>query len=178
MKSLSLKIITGIAVCMLFMNVQCPDNNFEMYTQYLPVFMTREELEKSIAFIDTVDLKNPAKIYVKGNYLFISEAYKGVHIIDNTDERNPKTKGYIRVAGCMDMAVKGNTLYVDNATDLLAFDISTPESPVLANRLKDVFPEPVPPDFGLIPTEFAKENRPAGLILVEWRKKDYTQYTK
>jgi hypothetical protein len=61
------------------------------------------------------------------------------------------------------MAVKGNILYVDNAVDLVSFDLNTKQ---VTKRIRDVFPEPLPPeDF-----RYYHINRPAGYVLVAWKK--------
>ncbi|HYE74157.1 MAG TPA: hypothetical protein VEF04_12540, partial [Blastocatellia bacterium] len=48
------------------------------------------------------------KIYVLGNLLYQVENLAGVHVIDYTDRQNPVKLGFIYVAGCTDLAVKGN----------------------------------------------------------------------
>lgn len=166
------KLLALIAVCMLCMNVKCPTYyGDDFYTSYKPVFIKRADLENSIKFDSARALINPAKIYAIGNVILISEAYKGVHIIDNSNPKNPINKGFIRVVGCLDMAVKGSTIYVDNAVDLVPIKMSDPYNPIIGQRIVNVFPEPTPPDMGGIPVEFNKENRPADLIIVEWQKK-------
>jgi len=166
-----LKVLLTLITCMFFLNVKCPQTYNYNYTAYKPVFMDRADLEKSIKLKDSVNLVNPAKIYIINNYIFISEAYKGVHIFDNTNPKNPVKKVFIRIVGCLDMAIKNNTLYVDNATDLVTIDISNPLDPKEISRIKNAFPEPTPPDMRIIPDEFSLENRPGSLILVEWIKK-------
>lgn len=152
-------------------SLTCNNSSFGLtYTAYNPVFMKRSDLEKSVSFEAAQALTHPAKIYYKDQYLFISEAYNGVHIFNNSDPKNPKGIGFIRIPGCLDMAIKSTTLYVDNATDLVAIDLSNPTAPVVSKRIVDAFPEPQPPDELAMRPEYLKENRPAGLILVKWEK--------
>lgn len=161
-----------ILVCLLCMNVRCPGYYDDVtYTSYKPLFVKRADLEQSVKIDSARALVNPAKIYVIGNIILISEAYKGVHVIDNSNPRMPVNKAFIRVVGCLDMAVKGSTIYVDNAVDLVPINMSDPNNPVIGQRVKNVFPEPTPPDMGNIPREFSKENRPPDLIIVDWQKK-------
>lgn len=141
-----------------------------VYTTYNPVFMKRADLENSITLNVPRALGAPAKIYTKDNYLFVSEAGLGVHIIDNTDPQNPKNVGFLKVLGCFDMAIKGSTLYVDNATDLVALDLSNPEKLSITQRIPNAFPEPVPPDNLAVRPEHLIENRPADMVLVKWNK--------
>ncbi|MDD4515213.1 hypothetical protein [Massilibacteroides sp.] len=132
---------------------------------YVPVFMKRTELEKSVFFNEeSRDLKNPGKIYTKDHYIFINEKYKGIHVIDNTTPASPKQIGFIVAPGCIDMAIKGSTLYLDNAVDLVAFNL---ETRTVTERIPFVFPEPLSPQnysyYG---------DRKDDLILVGWNKRE------
>lgn len=131
--------------------------------RYTPVFMDYSELEESVFFEqESRDLINPGKIYSKDSFIFINEKYKGVHIIDNSTSATPRQIGFIIAPGCMDIAVKGSTLYLDNAVDLVAFNLETKE---VTERIKNVFPEPISPE-----NYYYYGNRPANTILVGWRK--------
>lgn len=143
-------------------------------SSYEPVLMPKEQLKQSIAFKEPQPLQEPGKIYMLGKYIYVNEKYKGVHVIDNTDPSNPVSVGFIRVPGCLDMAAKGTTLYVDNATDLVALDISNVSNPVETSREENVFPElEATPDGGYLPEQYTKANRPANSIIVDWIKVRY-----
>ena len=71
-------------------------------------------------------LKNPGKIYIYGNYIFLNEPDAGIHIIDNSQPTAPKNLAFIPIPGNVDLAVTGNTLYADSYSDLVTFDISNP----------------------------------------------------
>ncbi|MBO9637460.1 LVIVD repeat-containing protein [Siphonobacter aquaeclarae] len=93
----------------------------------------------SVNVREAMELEKPGKIYVRGNVLFINEIKKGVHIIDNTDPKNPRNLSFIEILGNADIAVKGNVLYADSYTDFLVFDISQPTQPKLLNRVENAF---------------------------------------
>jgi hypothetical protein len=138
---------------------------------YEPVLMPKDQLKQSISFKEPQPLEEPGKIYLLGKYIFVNEKYKGVHVIDNTDPASPVNIGFIKVPGCLDMAAKGATLYVDNATDLVSIDLSDVTKPHETSREEDVFPElEATPDGGYLPEQYAKENRPQGSIIVDWVK--------
>ncbi len=85
----------------------------EREKEWEPIFM---ELEQSVKYIhEKRPLQNPGKIYCKDNYIYVNELFKGVHVINNSHPANPVNEGFILVPGCVDMAVKENILYVDNA---------------------------------------------------------------
>lgn len=89
---------------------------------YKPLTEVRAEMKSSAAR----ELKNPGKIYIYGNYIFLSETNEGIHIIDNSEPATPKNIAFIPVPGNVDLAVTGNTLYADSYSDLVVFDISDP----------------------------------------------------
>lgn len=122
---------------------------------YTPVTKTLAEVRADVQLTTPVVLKNPSKIYVKGDYLFISETWKGVHIIDNKNPSNPKNIGFINIPGNVDMATKNNTLYADMSRELWSIDISNPANPTLKNINENVFPwypgaQPTPLDAKIV----------------------------
>ena len=86
-------------------------------------------------------LESPGKIYIYGDYLFINEINKGVHVIDNSNPSNPVNKSFINIPGNVDIAVKGNILFADIYTDLLTLDISNPLATRVTSVTSNVFPE-------------------------------------
>lgn len=84
-------------------------------------------------------LSEPGKIYIYGNYLFINEVNRGIHIVDNTNPSAPRFINFIDIPGNADMAVNSNILYADTYADLLAFDISDPAHIRTVKRVEDVF---------------------------------------
>lgn len=109
------------------------------YTYEKPVYMTTQEIREAFKYIPPVELSIPGKIYLYDNYLFINEIGKGIHIINNSDKRNPESVGFVNIPGNYDMAVKGNILYADNYVDLLALDISDINDVRIVKRLEGVF---------------------------------------
>ena len=83
------------------------------------------------------------KIFMLDSLLFINELWHGVHVIDNSDPRNPRPMVFIRVAGCLDMAATGNYLYVDNFTDLVTIDIRNLPNIQVVNRIAGLYPTSV-----------------------------------
>ncbi|MBN2485580.1 MAG: hypothetical protein JXB34_06375 [Bacteroidales bacterium] len=145
-------------------------DNFSSGSAYMPILMERTELEKSVKFREAQTIENPGKIYYKDKTIFLNEKYKGIHIIDNSDPRKPLAIGFINIPGCIDMAVKNNSLMADNATDLVSVDISDLANLRVTGRLQNVFPETTPPDLEYIPYMFTATNRPRNTIIVGWEK--------
>src|SRR4030043_1599912 len=159
------KLILLAGIILLFCSVEpVPSEPFP----YRPIAMTRQMLESSVEMLGPAKLIKPGKIYIKDNYIFNNEKYQGVHIINNTDPSNPVKEGFLRIPGCIDIGMKGNTLYADNAVDLVAVDLSNPARTIVTKRIKNIFPELTPPGYIWVPWNYSAENRPANTIIVEW----------
>ncbi|MDR2382616.1 MAG: hypothetical protein LBD76_01880 [Prevotellaceae bacterium] len=136
----------------------------DYYSDYRAVYMDRTNLEQSVFYVETgKEMKNPGKIYFKYPYLFINEKYKGIHIFDNTNPEKPVNKGFIVAPGCLDMAVKDNIIYLDNAVDMVCFDLNDKKKEM--KRITNVFPPLTAPDG-------YSQYRTDGLIIVEWIKRN------
>jgi hypothetical protein len=124
-----------------FTQISCTDDceTTRTYRTTVPVTLSLEQIRSSIASQTPQDLVNPGKIYVKDNYIFVSETKKGIHIIDNTNPQQPQNVAFLKIMGVIDMAVKENTLYADNYTDIVTFDITNPKAIKETGRVKDVF---------------------------------------
>ncbi len=134
----------------------------EHYRGWAPYFMTRPELEKSVSYADeTREMVDPGKICIAGDNIYVVERYKGIHVIDNTDPADPRQTGFIVAPGCMDVAVQGSVIYLDNAVDFVAFDMTASE---VTKRLKHYFPEPVSPSGQYY------YNDSSDMILVGWKQ--------
>lgn len=80
------------------------------------------------------------KIYYKDSIIFVGEANQGVHIVDNRDPAHPERIGFIALPGNSDIAIKGDVLYANNLTDLVAIDISNLDEVTVLSRVSDAFP--------------------------------------
>ncbi|HEY5511021.1 MAG TPA: hypothetical protein VIK10_08330 [Prolixibacteraceae bacterium] len=123
----------------------CKDIYTEQYLSLEPIYMSLEDLRVSVKMVNQQDLVRPGKIYTIGNYIFINENMKGVHIYDNTNPASPQYAGFINIPGNVDIAVKNNIMYADSYLDLVAIDITDPTKAKEAGRVKNVFPYSVPP---------------------------------
>lgn len=119
----------------------CEKNNDELYGDYLvarPLTMSLEEFKNSVDIIAPIPVNESGKIYAYENYIFVNDKYKGVHVIDNSNPSNPQKVSFIKIAGNVDISVKGDYLYADSITDLMVFDISDIGNIQIVNRLEDV----------------------------------------
>ena len=110
-------------------------------------------------------LEYPGKIYVRGNYIFLNEINRGIHIIDNSNPSKPRNVAFINIPGNLDIAVKGNSLYADLYTDLVTLDISDPMHVAVTKITDKVF---VPRFYS--PTFIQDSTK----VIVDWVARDTT----
>ena len=106
-----------------------------------PVYEVLTKFREQIKSGAATNITNAGKIAVVGKYIFVSELYKGIHVIDNSNPSQPKNVAFISVPGNEDMAISGSTLYADAYSDLVTFDITDPTNVVAKNFAANVFPD-------------------------------------
>ena len=95
---------------------------------------------RKVSFLPTPQaMINPGKIYVFGNTIFQNDVARGIHIIDNSNPSNARRVSFLEIPGNTEMAVKGNSMYVNNYNDIVVIDIRNTASPVEIKRLRDMF---------------------------------------
>lgn len=141
MKQAPIHSIVAFFAISLLLFTACDDHRVQTvtWTEYEPVYMTQEEFIAAVGMSEPRDMEKPGKIYLFGDHLFVNEINKGVHIIDNSNPAAPHFVGFVTIPGNKDIAVRGDQLYADSAGDLLVFDISNFNNPVLISRIEDVF---------------------------------------
>ena len=102
----------------------CFTENVKQVKGLRPIYGNLTDLQQMIKSTDSKTLKNPGKIYVKGNLLFINEIMEGVHVYDNSDPSNPTNLAFIAIPGNIDIAMKGDFLYADYINGLATIDLS------------------------------------------------------
>ena len=126
----------------IFMLSSCmKDKLTKTYTIFEPVYRDKATVLGEIKSNPARSIQNPGKIYKYGNFIFLNEVNKGVHVIDNNNPSNPLIKAFISIPGNVDIAVKGNILYADLYTDLVVINISDPLQATLVKLVPRIFPE-------------------------------------
>jgi len=161
----SIVISVALVMSIFFLPGCLKDQVTRTYSIYTPVYKTTEEVRSNIKSDIARDIINPGKLFIRGQYIFLNETDKGIHIIDNINPSSPKKVAFITIPGNVDLAVKGNTLYADLYTDLVTLDITDP----LHAELKNVIPYAFP--FRRYPDGFTLDKTK---IIVDWLKKDTT----
>jgi hypothetical protein len=161
---LSLVIMTGL--------LSCQDESYVTYTANVPVYMSYEDLRKSVKVETSVELVNPGKIYFKGNIIYINEYRKGIHVIDNTNPSNPVKIGFIKIPGNVDIAIRDNLLFADSYIDLIVLDITDIHNVKEVSRTEKIFEYYLPEydtKFEVVPIDQEKG------VVVDWEVKKTRQ---
>ena len=136
-----MKKYSWVLISILFILQSCiKDQQFRKTTIYKPVYKTKEEVWANIKSAAAEELSSPGKIYYKDGFVFLNELNKGIHIIDVRNPANPVNLSFIHIPGAVDIAVRGNILYADMYTDLVAVDITDPTNVKLTHVEPGVFP--------------------------------------
>lgn len=164
----SVSIASGILLLLGFLNFGCVKDTVKRtykYSFYQPVYKTTAEVKSNIKSNSAREVENPGKIVILGNYIFLNEIDKGIHVIDNSNPSSPQNVAFIDIPGNMDLALKGNILYADLYTDLVTIDISNPRNVQVKNYNEGVFP------FRAYGNGFYNDSTK---IIVDWVKRDTT----
>ena len=116
------------------------DKCTKSYVIYTPVYKSMTEVRANIKSNSPRILERPGKIFIRGNYIFLNEIDKGIHVIDNSNPASPKRVSFIDIHGNIDIAVKGNTMYADCYADMVTLDITNPLQAILKNVKENAFP--------------------------------------
>ena len=122
----------------------CRDKFKVEYRAMVPVYLSYSDLRASVKVVSQQELVKPGKIYACGNYIFINENMKGVHVYNNINAAAPQYVGFINIPGNIDLVVKNNIIYADSYIDLVAIDITDPSNAKEVGRTKGVFPYSLP----------------------------------
>ncbi len=152
-------LLTGITVAIAgFILTGCEDKVelTQKYTIMEPVYMTPEAIREAFDVMPPIEITNTGKIYLYNEYIFLNEPGKGIHVIDNKDNTNPKAISFINIPGNNELAVRGDRLFADSYLDLVVIDISDPTDIKEVKRLENIFEQMFQntqyynPEFGVV----------------------------
>ena len=174
MKTMKLFLSAPLAILMIMSMISCKDSSviYRKYTANVPQYMSYDEMRKPVKSTSGYAIQTAGKIYIQGNYLFVNEKYKGIHVFDNSNPASPVNLAFLNIPGNVDLTVKGNYLYADNYVDLIVLDISNLYAPVEVARIKDIFPYTIPETSESYPIYNIDQKEG---VIVGWQIKDVTE---
>ncbi len=125
--------------CLLLLAGCIKDDCRHTYTLFSPVYQKLSALRAKVQSGPAQPLINPGKLYLYGNYIYLSEKNKGIHVIDNSDPAHPRNASFITMPGNIDIAARGSVLYADMYCDLAVLDISNPSTVTIKKYLTNTF---------------------------------------
>ncbi|MES1218104.1 MAG: hypothetical protein ABUT20_21535 [Bacteroidota bacterium] len=130
-----------LGCCIIIFLTACRKENAKTYTYtlYKPVYISKSKALASINGSPDEPIGTTGKIYIKDKYIFLNDVDKGIHVIDNSNPSRPVQIAFLSIPGNLDISVKGNILYADMYSDLLAIDISNPKKVTVASVLPSLF---------------------------------------
>jgi hypothetical protein len=158
----TLKAIATVVVFACIFQSCLKDTVTEKYTFYRPIYKTKEAVMNNIKSGAAQAIKQTGKLFIKDNFVFLNDINRGVHIIDYTNPIQPIKVAFVDIPGNVDMAVRGNILYVDCYTSLIALDITNPLNVQKTTILNGVFPHRAYYGF----------QQDTSLIITEWQRVD------
>lgn len=144
MKNIKFLPLFVLVICLSFQS--CLKDKCEQITtwsQMNPIYKTQANLDAiQVSFEDARALRKPGALYFYNDYIFINEVLQGIHVIDNSDPKNPIKLSFINIDGNGDIAIKDGKLYADSYTTLFTLDISDINNIELVSRQSAAF-EPI-----------------------------------
>jgi hypothetical protein len=107
---------------------------------YAPVYSSRTEA-LTISNSAPQPFVNGGKIATLGNMLYQVEQDKGIHLINISNPSAPAKVGFINVALCRELTLKGNYIYTNNMNDLVVLNVSNPANITESSRISNAFPD-------------------------------------
>lgn len=176
-KYLTMKTKSYILLSSMILLLMCSfsmDNGYYTGWGDTPILMERAVFEGAVQTMPARELEKTSRISLLGNLIYIVELHRGVHVIDNTDPKNPNVDfHFINIPGCVDMSIKDTIMYARSAEDLVAIDISNISDVKVMSRVRETFPELKSDEWAYgVATRFQKGNRPENTVIVGWEENE------
>jgi hypothetical protein len=113
---------------LLFLQGCVKDSCSNTYRIFYPVYKKLSDVRAEMKSAAPRSINDQGKIFTFGNYIFMNEINKGIHIIDNSTPSSPRNISFINIPGNVDLAVKGSHLFADSYSDIVVFNIADPKN--------------------------------------------------
>jgi len=137
LRSLSFVVVFGTFLAIFFSSCRTTCERTRTYIQKTPVYASLTDIRNSFVVGEAKVLKEPGKIHVNGDYLFIVDWGTGFHIVDNRDIGNPVFLKFVQLMGCTDVVSRSGILYANQGPDIVSLNITDINNISLVNRDKD-----------------------------------------
>jgi len=112
------------------------DGPYEDYQVARPIIMNAIAFKaEAIAIEGPTSIVSSGKIYAYKDYIFVNDADRGFHVINNQNPSSPKSTAFIKLEGNYDISIKDDKLFADSYGDLVIFDVSVITDIKLSSRI-------------------------------------------
>lgn len=130
-----------VTCCSVFIGATAPCYDCGYDRDYAtPVYLSYAELRSAVQVESPRDLRDIGRLYLYDNYIFLNRRNEGIHVLDNTDPRNPVNILFIAIPGNTELSIRQNFLYADSYVDLVTLNLSDPMNIQEENRQIEIFP--------------------------------------
>lgn len=113
------------------------DNLLTTYTIRTGQYINSADVPAQIGVLPAKPISSSGKISLYGNYVFIAETLKGVHIVDISNTSSPRNLSFLNIPGCMDIALRNGYLYANSGRDLVIFNVNNPSAAVFEKFIRN-----------------------------------------
>ncbi len=103
-----------------------------------PIYLSYDNFD-DIKTLPPKVFENIGKIVNVGNYIFINEIDKGIHVIDNKIPSKPITLFFWEIKGNTEFTINGDVLYANHGRNLFVIDIDDFSNIKYLTSIKNVY---------------------------------------
>nr|WP_297919297.1 hypothetical protein [uncultured Allomuricauda sp.] len=143
------------------------DDQYAEYVVARPLILSKADFANGVDIVPPQPIDESGKVYTYGDYIFINDKSRGIHLVENSNPQQPVKIAFIEIPGNVDISIKDNFLYADSIMDLIVLDISDITDIQQVNRLENVLREGVIFPFEADIVEYGSYNYETD-VLVGW----------
>lgn len=143
------------------------DDQYAEYVVARPLILSKADFANGVDIVPPQPIDESGKVYTYGDYIFINDKSRGIHVVENSNPQQPVKIAFIEIPGNVDISIKDNFLYADSIMDLIVLDISDITDIQQVNRLENVLREGVIFPFEADIVEYGSYNYETD-VLVGW----------
>jgi hypothetical protein len=128
------------------MNMSCKkDYPFYYGDGMIPIYISKDSLT-DIRNLPPQPIEKTGSIFWYGSYFLMIEEMKGIHVFEVKDSVQPIPLTFLKIPAVSSFTIQNDVLFADNATNLVAIDVSNIQNIVLLSVSEDVYTQqPFPP---------------------------------
>jgi hypothetical protein len=134
------QLLIPFALSLLLLSCNDKYKNVGKVNAYVPAYINLQEATQ-VVWQSPQAIVNGGKIATIGNRLYQVESDKGIHVIDISNPAVPVKVGFIKIALCRELTLKGSYIYTNNLSDLVVIDTGTGNNAVVTSRIANAFPD-------------------------------------